>query len=62
MLALSVILTFVITPLIISLGRSIDFVPRNPPWDFTYEFASVRYGDCAVWYASGVSQTRLTAE
>ncbi len=31
MLALSVILTFVITPLIISLGRSIDFVPRNPP-------------------------------
>jgi Domain of unknown function (DUF4149) len=31
MLALSVILTFVITPLIISLGRGIDFVPRNPP-------------------------------
>jgi hypothetical protein len=31
MLALSVILTFVITPLIISLGRSIDFVPRHPP-------------------------------
>jgi hypothetical protein len=31
MLALVAILTFVITPLIISLGRSIDFVPRNPP-------------------------------
>lgn len=31
MLALSAILTFVITPLIISLGRSMDFVPRNPP-------------------------------
>jgi len=31
MLALSVILTLVITPLIISLGRSIDFLPRNPP-------------------------------
>jgi hypothetical protein len=31
MLALSVLLTMVITPLIIALGRSIDFVPRNPP-------------------------------
>lgn len=31
MLALSVILTVIITPLIISLGRSIDFLPRNPP-------------------------------
>jgi hypothetical protein len=31
MLALAVILTLVITPLITSLGRSIDFVPRNPP-------------------------------
>lgn len=31
MLALSVILTLVITPLVTSLGRSIDFLPRNPP-------------------------------
>ena len=31
MLALSVVLTLVITPWITSLGRSIDFVPRNPP-------------------------------
>ncbi|MGA3322867.1 MAG: DUF4149 domain-containing protein [Terriglobia bacterium] len=31
MLALSGILTLVITPWITSLGRSIDFVPRNPP-------------------------------
>src|SRR5271157_4848615 len=31
MLVLSVILTLVITPLITSLGRSIDFLPRNPP-------------------------------
>ena len=31
MLALSVILTLVITPLIVSVGRSIDFLPRNPP-------------------------------
>ena len=31
MLALSVILTLVITPMIVSLGRSIDFLPRNPP-------------------------------
>ena len=31
MLALAVILTLVVTPLIISLGRSIDFLPRNPP-------------------------------
>lgn len=31
MLALAVILTLVITPLLVSLGRSIDFVPRNPP-------------------------------
>jgi len=31
MLALSVILTLVITPLLVSLGRGIDFVPRNPP-------------------------------
>ena len=31
MLALSVILTLVITPLIVSLGRTIDFLPRNPP-------------------------------
>jgi len=31
MLALSVILTLVITPRLVSLGRSIDFLPRNPP-------------------------------
>ena len=31
MLALSVVLTLVITPWITSLGRSIDFLPRNPP-------------------------------
>jgi hypothetical protein len=31
MLALSVILTLGVTPLLVSLGRSIDFVPRNPP-------------------------------
>ena len=31
MLALSVILTLVITPWITTLGRSIDFLPRNPP-------------------------------
>lgn len=31
MLALSVILTLVITPLIVSIGRDIDFLPRNPP-------------------------------
>ena len=31
MLALSVILTLVITPLLVSIGRGIDFVPRNPP-------------------------------
>jgi len=31
MLALVLILTLVLTPMIVSLGRSIDFVPRNPP-------------------------------
>ena len=31
MLALSVILTLAITPMIVALGRSIDFLPRNPP-------------------------------
>src|SRR5574337_32866 len=31
MLALALVLTLVITPLIVSLGRSIDFVPRTPP-------------------------------
>jgi hypothetical protein len=31
MLVISVILTLIITPLIISLGRSIDFLPRTPP-------------------------------
>ena len=31
MLALSVILTVVITPMVTSVGRSIDFLPRNPP-------------------------------
>jgi len=31
MLVLSVVLTLVITPLIVSLGRGIDFLPRNPP-------------------------------
>ncbi len=31
MLILSVILTVVITPWIISVGRGIDFLPRNPP-------------------------------
>jgi hypothetical protein len=31
MMVLVLILTLVITPLIVSVGRSIDFVPRNPP-------------------------------
>ncbi len=31
MLAVALVLTLVVTPLIVSLGRSIDFVPRNPP-------------------------------
>ena len=31
MLGLVLILTLVLTPIIISLGRSIDFVPRTPP-------------------------------
>ena len=31
MMVLVLILTFVMTPMIVSLGRSIDFVPRNPP-------------------------------
>ena len=31
MLALSVVLTLVITPLLVSIGRGIDFLPRNPP-------------------------------
>ena len=31
MLALSLILTLVITPMVTSVGRSIDFLPRNPP-------------------------------
>jgi hypothetical protein len=31
MLTLSVILTLVITPMVTSVGRSIDFLPRNPP-------------------------------
>ncbi len=31
MLGLALVLTLVITPLIVSIGRSIDFVPRNPP-------------------------------
>ena len=30
-LCLVLVLTLVITPLIVSLGRSIDFAPRNPP-------------------------------
>ena len=31
MLAIVLVLTLVITPQIVALGRSIDFVPRNPP-------------------------------
>jgi Domain of unknown function (DUF4149) len=31
MLVLAIILTVVITPWIVSLGRDIDFLPRNPP-------------------------------
>ncbi len=31
MLVLVLILTLVLTPMIVSLGRSIDFIPRNPP-------------------------------
>ena len=31
MLATAIILTLVITPLLVSTGRSIDFLPRNPP-------------------------------
>ncbi len=31
MLALAVILTLIITPLLVSIGRSIDFLPRQPP-------------------------------
>ena len=30
MLVLAVILTVVLTPLIVAVGRSIDFLPRNP--------------------------------
>jgi hypothetical protein len=33
MLAIVLFLTAIITPLIVSVGRSIDFVPRNPPPD-----------------------------
>ncbi len=31
MLAILVVLTFVVTPPIISVGRGLDFVPRDPP-------------------------------
>jgi hypothetical protein len=31
MLVLVLVLTLVVTPMIVSLGRSIDFVPRDPP-------------------------------
>ena len=31
MLGLVLILTLALTPMIVSLGRSLDFVPRNPP-------------------------------
>jgi hypothetical protein len=31
MLALSVILSLVITPMLVSIGRGIDFLPRHPP-------------------------------
>jgi len=31
MLVLSLIVTLALTPLITSVGRSIDFLPRNPP-------------------------------
>ena len=31
MLVLAVILSLVITPLLVSIGRGLDFVPRNPP-------------------------------
>jgi len=31
MLGLALILTLIVTPQIVALGRSIDFVPRNPP-------------------------------
>ncbi len=31
MLAVALFLTFLITPFILSVGRSIDFVPRDPP-------------------------------
>ena len=31
MLATAIILTLVVTPLLISIGRGIDFLPRNPP-------------------------------
>jgi hypothetical protein len=31
MLGLVLVLTFIVTPLMISTGRAIDFIPRNPP-------------------------------
>jgi len=31
MLVIAIALTLIITPMIVSLGRSIDFLPRNPP-------------------------------
>ena len=31
MLAIAVVLTVVVTPPIVSVGRSLDFVPRDPP-------------------------------
>ncbi len=62
MLAIAVVLTVVVTPPIVSIGRSLDFVPRDPPPPSlatfgilhaaytSLEMVKAAMGICAAWW------------
>ncbi len=62
MLAIAVVLTVVVTPPIVSIGRSLDFVPRDPPPPSlatfgilhaaytSLEMLKAAMGICAAWW------------
>ena len=62
MLAIAVVLTVVVTPPIVSIGRGLDFVPRDPPPPSlatfgilhaaytSLEMLKAAFGICAAWW------------
>ena len=70
MLAIAVILTVVVTPPIVSVGRSLDFVPRDPPPPSLATFGILHaaytmlemlkaaMGTCAAWWICRAAGSR----